>query len=74
MGFLFHLYWLIQEGTKSEVVRLINTVHDSIVLEVKESELDWLSMAVKAAVKSTEREYELRVPLTIETEIGNTWS
>jgi DNA polymerase-1 len=51
--------------------RMLLTVHDELVLEVPEAELDRVSSLVKSAMEGAAR---LRVPLEVELGIGDNWA
>ena len=50
--------------------KMILTVHDELVLEVKETSADTLSELVKDRM---EHAADLRVPLTVDIGVGRTW-
>ena len=50
--------------------KMILTVHDELVLEVKEASADTLSELVKDRM---EHAADLRVPLTVDIGVGRTW-
>ncbi len=56
---------------RSDDARILLTVHDELVLEVAEAEVDALAVEVKAAMESA---YPLRVPLVVDLGIGASWA
>ncbi len=59
--------WLVSEKLRS---RLIMQVHDELVLEVPESELDLIETRVRELMTGVAK---LRVPLEVEVGVGNNW-
>jgi len=58
---------------------VVNTVHDSIVIDVHPDELDWVIHVVQSTndnIKDIIREWlevDFNVPLLLEAKIGNNW-
>ena len=58
---------------------IVNTVHDSIVIDVHPDELDWVIHVVQSTndnIKDIIREWlevDFNVPLLLEAKIGNNW-
>ncbi|MBC7207550.1 MAG: hypothetical protein H5U27_13670, partial [Methyloversatilis sp.] len=59
--------WLTAEGLKT---RLILQVHDELVLEVPEAELDLVRERVPALMEGVA---QLSVPLKVEAGVGRNW-
>ena len=59
--------WLLETGLQS---RIIMQVHDELVLEVPEAELEQVKQGL---VKLMESAAELRVPLTVDVGVGDNW-
>jgi DNA polymerase-1 len=59
--------WLENSDLKS---RMIMQVHDELVLEVPESELDQVIMGLKDRMEGAA---ELRVPLVVDVGVGDNW-
>jgi DNA polymerase-1 len=65
--------WLCPINPKSECTadaKMIMQVHDELVLEVKESELDVVSEKLKKIMTTT---VELSVPLIVDVGVGDNW-
>ena len=59
--------WLAEQG---RTARLIMQVHDELVVEVPEGEIDEVAAAVKRIMESAA---ELRVPLKVDSGVGGNW-
>lgn len=59
--------WLIDQGLTA---KMIMQVHDELVFEVPEAELDRIVSGVTAAMESAA---SLDVPLLVEAGVGNNW-
>jgi DNA polymerase-1 len=59
--------WLAEQG---RTARLIMQVHDELVVEVPEGEVDKVAAAVKRIMESAA---DLRVPLKVDSGIGGNW-
>jgi len=59
--------WLIDQGLTA---KMIMQVHDELVFEVPEAELDQIVSGVTAAMESAA---SLDVPLIVEAGVGNNW-
>lgn len=64
MTFLTVLYDLLKE--RNMLTLLVNTIHDSIVAEVPDEEMEQFKEVVKIAQNYTTEYWELSVPLTVE--------
>ena len=65
--------WLCPTNSKDESVvnaKMIMQVHDELVLEVKESDLDTVREKLKRIMTTT---IELSVPLIVDVGVGNNW-
>lgn len=61
-------HWLNDHALKS---RVIMQVHDELVLEVPESEVDCIAEGLKSRMESAA---QLRVPLLVEVGVGDNWN
>ena len=61
-------HWLNDHALKS---RVILQVHDELVLEVPESEVDCITEGLKSRMESAA---QLRVPLLVEVGVGDNWN
>ncbi len=70
---LIKLAMIAVQGTldkEKRATRMIMQVHDELVLEVPEAELDWARQAVPALMAGVA---ELKVPLLAEVGVGSNW-
>jgi DNA polymerase-1 len=58
------------EYVKNYAVRMILQIHDEIILEVREDLADEVSKKVKETMENV---YKLKVPLVVDTKIGENW-
>ena len=54
--------------------KLVNIVHDEIVVESKEDEAEEIAARLENAMKSAAKEYVSKVPIKIDVEISSEWS
>jgi DNA polymerase-1 len=59
-----------EEFKDDREVQMILQVHDEIILEVKESRAEEVSLKVKDLMENA---YPLSVPLTAEVNVGDSW-
>jgi DNA polymerase I len=52
-------------------IKMLLTVHDELVFEVKKSETEKFAEEIKQIMESV---YKLKVPLVVEAKVGNNWS
>lgn len=57
-------------GNKKSFVKMILQVHDELVFEVDEKEVDKAAKAIKEIMETVE---EFDIPLTVNVEVGSTW-
>ena len=71
--------WQFDHMLRNKKSCVVNTVHDSIVIDVHPDELDWVIHVVQSTndnIKDIIREWlevDFNVPLLLEAKIGNNW-
>jgi len=60
----------IDKNIADEDIKMVLQVHDELVFEVKREKAKKAAEEIKSAMENV---YQLRVPLTVETEIGEKW-
>ncbi len=65
---------LIHEELRETSARLVNIVHDEIVLECDEADADEISQKLRNAMVAAGREYIKAVPIDVEVAISKEWA
>ena len=63
-------HWLDQAGLRT---KLIMQVHDELVLEVPDGELETVTAKVKELMEAVDKLGKLEVPLVVELGVGENW-
>jgi DNA polymerase-1 len=64
---------LLHERLKETTARLVNIVHDEIVVEADAVEATEIARTVEEAMCAAGEEYVTRVPVKVETEVADEW-
>jgi DNA polymerase-1 len=64
---------LIYEALKPLDARMVNCIHDEIVVEVAQAQADECASIVEREMVAAAREYIRSVPVTVETAIADAW-
>ncbi|MGI8654415.1 MAG: DNA polymerase [Pyrinomonadaceae bacterium] len=64
---------LLHDKLKDTSARIVNIVHDEIVVEADACDAEEIARTVEAAMCAAGEEYVTRVPIKVETEIADEW-
>ena len=64
---------LLHDRLKETTARLVNIVHDEIVVEADASGVEEIARTVEEAMCAAGEEYVTRVPVKVETEVADEW-
>jgi len=64
---------LLYEALKPLDAKIVNCIHDEIVVEVKEDEAEQCAAIVGREMTAAAREFIRSVPVTVDTAIGDAW-
>ncbi|MEJ7711417.1 MAG: DNA polymerase [Pyrinomonadaceae bacterium] len=64
---------LLHERLRGTTARLVNIVHDEIVVEADESDAAEIAKSVEAAMRAAGEEYVKSVPIKVESEVADAW-
>lgn len=64
---------LLHDKLKDTSARIVNIVHDEIVVEADAADAEEIARTVEAAMCAAGEEYVTRVPIKVETEIADEW-
>ena len=64
---------LLHDKLKETSARLVNIVHDEVVVECEAAHCEEIARTVEAAMCAAGEEYVTRVPVKVETEIADEW-
>jgi len=64
---------LLHDRLKETTARLVNIVHDEIVVEADDADAPEIARTVEEAMCAAGEEYVTRVPVKVETEIADEW-
>ena len=64
---------LLHDKIKDSTARVVNIVHDEIVVEADAGEAEEVAKTVEEAMCAAGEEYVTRVPVKVETEIADEW-
>lgn len=65
---------ILHESLKGTSGRLVNIVHDEIVVECGESESDLVAERLRASMTSASEEFINRVPVVVDVSVSKEWS
>lgn len=63
----------ISKSIKNTSVRLINTVHDEIILECPEKDAEWASIQLEKDMIDAAKVYMKKVPIVVDVNISDYW-
>jgi DNA polymerase-1 len=64
---------LLDDDLRDTSARIVNIIHDEIVVEVDAGEAEEVALKVERAMCAAGQEYVRRVPVKVETEIADEW-
>src|SRR6195256_4033118 len=64
---------LLTDGLRNTTARIVNIIHDEIVVEAKADEAEDVAQTVERAMCVAGEEYVKTVPIKVETEIADEW-
>ncbi len=64
---------LLHDKLRDSSARIVNIVHDEIVVEADAADAEEIAQTVEAAMCAAGEEYVTRVPIKVETEIADEW-
>lgn len=65
---------LVNNAFKNEPVKLINTVHDEIILESTEDKAEWAAKVLEEKMVEAARIYIKKVPIVVDVHISDFWN
>ena len=65
---------LLNDELRGTSARIVNIIHDEIVVEVDEAEAPGVAQTVERAMCAAGEEYLTTVPVKVETQIANEWT
>ena len=64
---------LLEDDLRNTSAKIVNIIHDEIVVEVDSDEAEEIAQKVERAMCAAGREYLRTVPVKVETEIADEW-
>ncbi len=65
---------LLHDALKGTSAKLVNIVHDEIVVEVREDEADEIAESLKTVMVAAGEEYLKKVPIKVDIGVSQTWA
>ena len=65
---------LLNDELRQTSAKIVNIIHDEIVVEVDEAEADAVAQTVERAMCAAGEEYLVTVPVKVESQIASEWT